>query len=181
MSQPFVGEIRMFGFNFAPRGWQLCNGQTLSISQNAALFSLLGTTYGGNGTTTFQLPNLQSRVPIHQGTGVGLSTYVMGENAGNENVTLLSTQMPLHTHQVSAVTSTSGNVAQPAAGYPATVQITGETKGGTVATYSTATPNATMNPGMISSVGGSQPHPNMQPYLCVSFCIATVGIFPSRN
>lgn len=179
MSQPFVGEIRMFGFNFAPRGWQLCNGQTLAISQNAALFSLLGTTYGGNGTTTFQLPNLQSRVPIHQGTGLGLSTYVMGEAAGTENVTLLQTQMPMHTHLENAVTTTANNVASPSGSYAATP--TAEPRGTSVAPYSTATPNATLNAGAIAPAGGSQPHPNMQPYLCVSFCIATVGIFPSRN
>jgi len=171
----------MFGFNFAPNGWQLCNGQTLPISQYAALFSLLGTTYGGNGTTTFQLPNLQSRAPVHQGQGASLSPYVIGEQTGTENVTLLTTQMPLHTHLVNAVTSTSGNVPQPAAGYPATVQISGETKGGTVNTYSTATPNATMNQGMIGTAGGSQPHNNIQPVLCVNFCIAMNGIFPSRG
>ena len=170
----------MFGFNFAPNGWQLCNGQTLAISQYSALFALLGTTYGGNGTTTFQLPNLQGQVPIHQGTGGG-GSYVIGEAAGSASVTLLTTQMPLHTHLANAVTSTSGNVPQPAAGYPATVQISGETKGGTVNTYSTATPNTTMNQGMISTAGGSQPHTNMQPYLCVNFCIAMVGIFPSRG
>jgi len=99
MSTPFLGEIRMFGFNFAPNGWALCNGQTLSISQYAALFSLLGTTYGGNGTTTFQLPNLQGQVPIHQGTGGG-GTYVIGQASGSANVTLLSNQMPAHTHLV---------------------------------------------------------------------------------
>src|ERR1700722_17412244 len=124
MSTPFLGEIRMFGFNFAPNGWALCNGQTLSISQYSALFALLGTTYGGNGTTTFQLPNLQGQVPIHQGTGGG-GTYGIGEVSGSANVTLLSNQMPLHSHLVNAVTSTSGNVAQPAGAFPATVQITG--------------------------------------------------------
>lgn len=170
----------MFGFGFAPRGWALCNGQTLSISQYAALFSLLGTTYGGNGTTTFQLPNLEGRAPIHQGNGGG-GTYVMGEAAGSPTVTLLASQMPQHSHPVNAVTSTSGNVAQPAGAYPATVQITGETKGGTVNTYSTATSNATMNQNMIGVAGGNQPHANMQPYLVVNFCIALTGIFPTRN
>ena len=170
----------MFGFNFAPNGWALCNGQTLSISQYSALFALLGTTYGGNGTTTFQLPNLQGQVPIHQGTGGG-GTYVIGEVSGSANVTLLSNQMPQHNHLVNAVTSTSGNVAQPTGAYPATDQITGETKGGTVNTYSTATPNATMNQNMIAVTGGNLPHNNMQPYLVVNFCIALVGVFPSRN
>jgi microcystin-dependent protein len=180
MSSPFLGEIRMFGFNFAPTGWQLCNGQTLPISQYSALFALLGTSYGGNGTSTFQLPNLQGQVPIHQGTGGG-STYVTGEASGTANVTLLSTQMPQHTHLANAVTSTSGNVKEPAGAYPATVQISGETKGGTVNTYSTATPNATMNASAIGTSGGSLPHNNMQPYLVVSFCIAMSGLFPSRN
>lgn len=170
----------MFGFNFAPNGWALCNGQTLSISQYSALFALLGTTYGGNGTTTFQLPNLQGQVPIHQGTGGG-GTYVIGQASGSPNVTLLSNQMPQHSHLVNAVTSTSGNVAQPAGAYPATVQITGETKGGTVNTYSTAAGNATMNPNMIAAAGSNLPHNNMQPYLVVNFCIALVGVFPSRN
>jgi microcystin-dependent protein len=170
----------MFGFNFAPSGWALCNGQTLSISQYSALFALLGTTYGGNGTTTFQLPNLQGQVPIHQGMGGG-GTYVIGEVGGSPTVTLLSNQMPLHSHVVNAVTSTSGNVAQPTGAYPATVQITGETKGGTVNTYSTAAGNTTMNQNMIAAAGGNVPHNNMQPYLVVNFCIALVGVFPSRN
>jgi microcystin-dependent protein len=180
MADPFLGEIRMFGFNFAPSGWQLCNGQTLAISQYAALFALLGTTYGGNGTTTFQLPNLQGQVPIHQGSGGG-GVYVIGEASGSPTVTMLASNMPAHNHLVNAVTSTSGNVAQPAAAYPATVQITGETKGGTVNTYSTASPNAQMNPAMITSAGGNVPHNNMQPYLVVNFCIAMSGLFPSRN
>jgi microcystin-dependent protein len=153
----------MSGFNFAPNGWALCNGQTLSISQYTALFSLPGTTYGGNGTTTFQLPNLQGQVPIHQGTGGG-GTYVTGETGESPNITLLSNQLPTHSHLVNAVTSTSGNVAQPAGAYPATVQITGETKGGTVNTYSTATPNANLNQNAIVLAGGNVPHNNMQPF-----------------
>jgi microcystin-dependent protein len=181
MSEPFLGEIRAFGFNFAPVGWLQCNGQTLAISQYAALFSLLGTTYGGNGQTTFQLPNLQGRVAISQGNGAGLSPYVIGEAAGTENVSLLTTQMPSHSHPVNACTTTSGNAAQPAGAYPATDQITGETKGGTVNTYSTAAPNATMNPNMIGLQGGSQPHSNLQPFLVVNYCIAMAGIFPSRS
>ncbi len=181
MSQPFLGEIRVFGFNFAPRGWLQCNGQTLAISQYAALFSLLGTTYGGNGTSTFQLPNLQGRVAISQGNGAGLSPYVIGEVAGTENVTLLVNQIPSHNHAVNACTTTSGNVPQPAGAYPATVQITGETKGGTVNVYSTASPNAIMNPNMIGLQGGNLPHSNLQPFLVVNYCIAIAGIFPSRN
>src|SRR5580698_291068 len=113
MADPFLGEIRMFGFNFAPNGWLLCNGQTLAISQYSALFALLGTTYGGDGVRTFQVPNLQGQVPIHQGTGGG-GTYVTGETAGSPTVTLLGNNMPAHNHLVNAVTSTSGNVGQPA-------------------------------------------------------------------
>jgi microcystin-dependent protein len=181
MSQPFIGEIRAFGFNFAPQGWAQCNGQTLAIQQNAALFSLLGTTYGGNGQTTFMLPNLQGRVAISQGNGAGLSPYVIGQIGGTENVTLIGAQLPAHTHPVNACTTTSGNLAQPTGAFPATVQITGETKGGTVNTYSTATPNAIMNPNMIGPNAGNQPHANIQPYLCINYCIALQGLFPSRN
>jgi microcystin-dependent protein len=171
MSEPFLGEIRMFGFNFPPKGWALCNGQTLSISSYAALFALLGTTYGGNGTTTFNLPNLQGRVPLHQGTG--LSTYVIGQSAGVENVTLLSTQIPAHSHIVQCNTG-GGNQASPANGYPA-VESTG-----TSLDYSSAA-NNTMSPTMIENAGGGQAHTNIQPYLCVNFCIALAGIFPSRS
>jgi microcystin-dependent protein len=173
MSEQYLGEIRMFGFNFPPTGWALCNGQTMSISQYSALFALIGTTYGGNGTTTFNLPNLQSRVPIHQGTGAGLSTYVMGQSSGVENVTLLSTQIPIHNHAVQCNTG-GGNQASPANGYPA-VESTG-----TSLEYSSAA-NNTMSPTMIENAGGGQPHTNIQPYLCVNFCIALVGIFPSRS
>jgi microcystin-dependent protein len=169
----------MFGFGFAPVGWLPCNGQTLSISQFTALFSLLGTTYGGNGSTTFNLPNLQSRVPVNQGQGAGLSTYVLGETTGNENVTLLSNQMPIHSHLVNANTAGSGNVASPSGAYPATA--TAEPRGTSAATYSTAAANATMNPAMIAPAGGSVPVPVIQPVLCVNFCIATQGIFPSRG
>jgi len=174
MAEPFLGEIRMFGFNFAPEGWAMCNGQTLSISQNTALFALLGTTYGGNGTTTFALPNLQSRVAVHQGQGSGLSPYVIGETTGAESVTLLASQMPSHTHSIQCNTN-GGNQASPANGYPA-VESTG-----TSLDYSSATPNNTMSPSALTSVGGGQPHTNIQPVLCVNFCIALQGIFPSRS
>jgi microcystin-dependent protein len=177
MSSPYLGEIRVFAFGFAPSGWQMCNGQTLAISQNAALFSLLGTTYGGNGTSTFQLPNMQSRVCVHQGTGAGLSTYVMGEVTGVENVSLLLNNMPLHTHNVNGVTATSGQVAPPTGAYPAT----GTSRNGAVEVYSTATPNTTMNANMIVGAGGNVPHNNLQPLLVMNYCIAMVGIFPSRN
>ena len=163
----------MFGFNFAPQGWALCNGQLLPISQNTALFSLLGTFYGGNGTTTFALPNLQSSVPIHMGQGPGLSPYVLGQIGGSENVTLTQNQMPQHTHSVGCNVA-GGNQASPANGYPA-VESTG-----TSLDYS-STAGSAMNPAMNSPAGSSQPHPNIQPYLVVNFCIALQGIFPSRN
>ncbi|HTA29941.1 MAG TPA: tail fiber protein [Candidatus Cybelea sp.] len=174
MSEPFLGEIRMFGFNFAPVGWATCNGQIMSISQNTALFSLLGTYYGGDGQSTFALPNLQSCVAIHQGQGPGLSTYNIGQSGGTENVTLLTTQMPTHTHTVQCNTG-GGNQASPSGNLPA-VESTG-----TSLDYSNAGANASMSPTMIGNQGGSQPHTNIQPYLCVNFCIALQGVFPSRN
>ncbi|HWF49166.1 MAG TPA: tail fiber protein [Solirubrobacteraceae bacterium] len=172
MSEPFLGEIRMFGFNFAPQGWAFCNGQTLPIAQNTALFALLGTQYGGNGQTTFALPNLQSRVAIHQGTGVGLSNYQMGETGGVESVTLISQQMPAHSHPVN-VSGAPGTATRPDGAVPARA---------TVDIYAPAPDGTTpMNAGMIGNTGGSQPHTNIQPYLAVNFCIALQGIFPSRN
>ncbi|MDQ6804015.1 MAG: tail fiber protein [Actinomycetota bacterium] len=171
MSEPFLGEIRMFGFNFAPQGWAMCNGQTLSISQNTALFSLLGTQYGGNGQTTFALPDLRSSVAMHQGQGPGLSPYVIGEKAGTESVTLTSAQMPQHNHSVVA-NGGSGTTTRPGGGVPART---------TEDIYAAAPDGTTMNPGMIGNTGGSQPHTNIQPYLVVNFCIALQGIFPSRN
>jgi len=174
MSEPFLGEIRMFGFSFAPEGWALCNGQILAISQYTALFSLLGTYYGGNGQTTFALPNLQSCVAIHQGRGPSLSPYVLGQTGGVETVTLTTAQMPTHTHLVQCNTG-GGNQATPSGGLPA-VESTG-----TSLDYSNAPPNDSMNSAMIETQGGSQAHPNLQPYLCVNFCIALQGIFPSRN
>jgi microcystin-dependent protein len=173
MAEPFIGEIRMFGFNFPPTGWALCNGQTLPISQNQALFSLLGTTYGGDGTTNFMLPNLQGRVPINQGTGNGLSPYVMGQINGAETTTVLINNMPNHTHLIQCNTG-GGNQASPANGYPA-VESTG-----TSLDYSNAA-GGLMNPAMVEAVGGNVPINNLQPYLCVNFCIALQGIFPSRN
>jgi microcystin-dependent protein len=162
----------MFAGNFAIAGWALCNGQLLPISQNTALFSILGTTYGGNGTSNFALPNLQGRVPIHMGTG--LSNYVLGQIAGVENVTLLYNNMPAHTHLVNAVTS-GGNQASPSGNYPA-VESTG-----TSLNYSNAAPNATLNAAAVGTAGGSVPFSVVQPYLTVNFIIALQGIFPSRN
>ena len=172
MSEPFIGEIRMFGFNFAPRGWALCNGQQLAIQQNAALFSLLGTTYGGNGVSTFQLPNLQGRVPIHMGTGAGLSTQVPGEMSGSENTTLLVSNLPSHNHTL-AVNSGAGTQASPSGTYLAE----SDRRDFQFASSS----NATMAASAISSIGSNIPISIMQPYLVVNFCIALVGIFPSRN
>ena len=174
MADPFLGEIRMFGGNFAPTGWALCNGQLLSIAQNTALFSILGTFYGGNGTTTFGLPDLRGRVPVHQGQGNGLSPYVVGQMSGTENVTLLSTQMPTHTHTVQC-DGQAGGKTNPTGNFPGTVGGTSQEK-----MYSAAN-NASMAPAMIGPSGGNQPHPNIQPILCVTFIIALVGIFPSRN
>jgi len=173
MSEPFIGQIMTVGFNFAPRGWALCNGQLLSISQNTALFSLLGTTYGGNGQTTFALPDLRGRMPVHQGQGPGLSNRVMGEASGQETVTLLTAQMPQHTHMVNAQSS-PGNSTNPTNNYPATSSARDNI-------YSNAMPNATMNPGEIGVAGGSQPHDNMPPYLVINFIIALEGIYPSRS
>jgi microcystin-dependent protein len=171
MSDQYLGEIRMFGGNFAPAGWALCNGQLLQISQNTALFAIIGTYYGGNGVNTFALPNLQSRVPVHQGQGPGLGNYVIGEMGGVENVTLTTQQMPLHGHVVNAVGSNAGT-DQPSNAFLA--------KAG-AQVYSTAASNATMAPTMIGPSGGSTPHPNIQPFLCVTFIIALTGIFPTRN
>ena len=169
MSEPFLAEIRMFAGNFAPRGWALCNGQILPISQNTALFALLGTTYGGNGQTTFALPDLRSRVPVHAGQGPGLSNVNLGEAAGTETVTLNQTQMPQHGH---AVNASNGGAA---ASRPADSFLAG---GGA---YAPASDGTVMNGGMVAVTGGSGPHENRQPYLGVNFIIALEGIFPSRN
>jgi microcystin-dependent protein len=171
MSEPFLGMIAIYGFNFAPRGWAMCNGQILPIAQNTALFSLLGTTYGGNGQTTFALPNLQSRVPIHFGQGPGLSSYDLGQAAGTETVTLNVNEIPAHPHPVNATDGDSTT------NKPDNTSILAS--GGF---YSNAAPNVQMSPNMIPpSGGGNQPHPNIQPYLALNFCIALEGIFPSRN
>lgn len=170
MSEPYIGEIRIFPYSFAPRGWAFCQGQILSIAQNTALFSLLGITYGGNGQTTFALPDLRGRVPMGSGQGPGLTNRTRGEMAGVESVTLLQNQMPAHSHAV-ACSSDDGNGGSPPGNYPAS-------SGNPI--YSNAA-NSTMNPGMIGAAGGSQPHNNMQPYLVLNYCIALEGIFPSRN
>jgi len=181
MSNPFLGEIRMFGFNFAPRGWAFCNGQLLSIAQNTALFSLLGTQYGGDGQTTFGLPDLRSRVPIHQGQGPGLSNYVIGQKAGAESLTLSINEMPQHSHTVSLPCSAE-DATQAAAknNYPASPAST--VGGAAVNAYTnTFSPNTFMGAPTSTPAGGSQPHNNIQPYLVINYCIALQGIFPSRN
>lgn len=166
MSDPFLGEIRMMSFNFAPSGWALCNGQLLPINQNQALFALYGTTYGGNGQTNFALPNLRGRVPIHIGNG-----HTQGESAGSTAVTLTSSQMPSHGHLVGASSAASGGNAVP----------TGRFLGGASNTWHAPPPTTAMSEGTIGATGGGQPHNNMQPYLTVSFCVAIQGIFPSPN
>ena len=179
---PFLGEIRMVGFNFAPTGWALCNGQLLAISSNTALFSLLGTTFGGNGTTTFALPNMQSRAPIHQGQGTGLSLYTMGENAGTENVTLIASQMPIHNHLM-AVNSSNSNQNNPTNNILAVTNnnVTDPRNPTPYPTYSNAASTGTLAATAISTSGGSTPHPNLQPFLVVNFIIALQGVFPSRS
>jgi len=171
MTAPFIGEIKMVGFNFAPRGYAQCNGQILSISQNTALFSLLGTTYGGNGQTTFALPDLRSRVPLHVGQGPGLSSYALGQVSGTETVTLIAQQLAPHSHTVNA--SATATSKSPANNVP--------TVTGAGSSYAATPDGTTMNPAMTTGGGGGQPHNNLQPSLCINFVIALEGIFPSRN
>jgi microcystin-dependent protein len=179
MSDPFIGEIRMAGFNFAPRNWALCNGQILAISQNTALFSILGTTYGGNGTQNFALPNLQARAAIGAGNGPGLTPQDLGEVNGEATVTLLSNQMPIHGHALSSGLVTPNNAAQYVA-TPSNTAVLGLS--GPNQTYSdVASPNTTFHPSAISTYGSGQPHENRQPYLVVNFIICLAGVFPSRN
>ena len=165
----------MFGFQFAPSGWAQCNGQTLAISQYTALFSLLGTTYGGNGTTTFQLPNLQGRLPMSQGNGAGLTPRVMGEAAGTENVSILTSNLPSHNHTL-AVDGNAGGKTNPGSNFLGTVAGNATEK-----MYSAGPSNATMAPSAIGLTGSSIPLGILPPYLVVNFCIALQGIFPSRN
>jgi microcystin-dependent protein len=175
MSDQYLGEIRTLGFNFAPLGWALCNGQTLPISQYAALFSLLGTAYGGNGTTTFALPDLQGQAPMHWGNGTGLSSYVVGEQSGSTTVTLSTSQMPAHNHSIQVSGATTGNTADPGS----SVWLGDASPGHPYATSST--PNTTLAQNAIGSVGGNQPHANQQPFLVINFSIALSGIFPPRS
>ena len=174
MSEPFIGQVILCGFGFAPRGFALCQGQLLSIAQNTALFSLLGTTYGGNGQTTFGLPDLRGRVPNGQGQGPGLSSYVMGQVGGEEAVALSTPQqLPPHSHVLNAY-SEDGNQGNPNPHVLATT-------GATPPPYSNQTPNVQMANTSIGVTGASQPHDNLSPYLTMNYCIAIQGIFPSRN
>jgi microcystin-dependent protein len=179
MANPFLGEIRLFPYNFAPFGWALCQGQILSISQNTALFSLLGTNYGGNGTTNFALPQLTGIVPLHQGNGPGLSPYVVGETGGTPNVTVLSQQMPQHNHAMSALAH-SATTNAPAGQYPA--QGHGQGRGAyTIRTFAPSGTQASFIPTAVATAGGNLPHNNMQVSLVMTWCIALQGIFPARN
>jgi len=177
MTTPFIGEIQLFGFNFAPRGWALASGTVLPISQNTALFSLLGTTYGGNGQSTFQLPNLVGQAASNQGQGPGLSPRRTGETFGENSVTLLPAQMPAHTHglQLFHQTDVSKLVGTPATGNAVSLPGNGPTR----AFAAAPAPTAAFAGNVIGMDGGSQPHENRQPYLAVNFCIALAGMYPS--
>ena len=180
MSDQYVGEIRVFGFNFAPVGWAQCNGQLLPISQNTALFSLLGTNFGGNGTSNFGLPNLQGCVALDAGQGTGLSDYAIGETAGAATVTLTGQMLPSHTHGLNA-TAAEATTESPG-GNMLGIVVTGagrEQLAGNI--YSTSAPNTTLAPASLATTGGSQAHNNLQPYLTLNFCIALTGIFPPRS
>ena len=174
MSDPFVAEIRMFPFNFAPKGWAFCDGQLMPLSQNTALFSLLGTFYGGDGKSTFALPNLQGSAPMQSGQGQGLSQRFLGEQSGSETITLLLSEIPLHTHNIMAAGSLA-NLNQ-----PGPTRVLARSSGGTVYQAVTNQSIVQMAPQELSPAGGSLPHNNMQPYLTVNFCIALQGVFPPR-
>lgn len=172
-SDPFLAQITMFGGNFAPRSWAMCDGQLLAISQNTALFSLLGTTYGGDGRTTFGLPDMRGRVPMHPGSGPGLTPRKLGQKFGVESVTLTAAQMPAHNHNVQA-SKGAGNATSPAGNLLASAPENKQYLSG-------GSPNVTMGGDGTTATGGGQPHTNMQPSLCVNFIIALQGVYPSRN
>lgn len=182
MSAPFLTTVQAFAFEYTPKGWLPCDGRLLEIAQNTALFSLVGTTYGGDGQTNFALPDLRGRMPMHFGQGPGLTLRTQGEKGGAENVKLLTTQMPVHTH--AAVTTASlpcqnapGNNENPTGNFPAANNPTAQTYSSiSNANMGSPTVNTTIN-----SAGGNQPHANLPPYLTLNFCIATTGVFPSRN
>ena len=171
MSEPFVGEIRMFAGNFAPRGWAFCDGQLVAVSQNDALFSLLGTIYGGDGRTTFGLPDLRGRIPIHAGSGPGLSPRRLGAKAGSEKETLTVNQVPSHNHAWGANDGTPQNTS------PIGAMLSKPTAN----IYETAAPDVNMATAMVQNTGGSRDHANLMPFLCVNFIISLFGIYPSRQ
>lgn len=173
MSTPFIGEIRLFAGNFAPSGWLFCQGQLLPISEYDALFNLIGTTYGGDGQTTFALPDLRSRVPVHQGTGL-TGSVPLGEQGGVETVTLTTTQIPAHSHVLNGSTATA-TTTSPGGAVPGTLP------GVTTFGYGADAPPTTLAPQSLVPVGGSQPHDNLQPYLAVNFIISLFGVFPSQT
>ncbi|WP_395376850.1 phage tail protein [Marinicella sp. W31] len=172
MSEPFVGEIRMFAGNFAPRGWAFCDGQLLAVSQNDALFSLLGTIYGGDGRTTFGLPDMRGRLPMHAGSGPGLSPRRLGAKLGAENVTLTTNQLPSHSHDFKA-SADPGNASAAVGGYLAASP--------NVRMYRPAPQSGSLNSQTVNNVGGSRSHTNLMPFLCINFIIALFGIYPSRQ
>ena len=176
MANPFVAEIRIFPFFFAPKGWAFCDGQLLPISQNTALFSLLGTTYGGDGKSNFALPNLQGSAAMHPGQGPGLSLHDLGEQSGVEFVTLLQSEMPAHAHAVGRALNNAGNSITPVN----SVWAQAGAGRGAAALYLDGAPTGQVNINSLSITGGSQPHTNMQPYLTLNFCIALQGVFPAR-
>jgi microcystin-dependent protein len=171
MGQEYIGEVRLVGFNFAPAGWSTCGGQLLPISEYSTLFNLIGTTYGGDGQQTFALPNLQSRIPVHMGTGTTGTTYVIGATGGTETVTVNINQYPAHSHNVLASSQTTGGSTDP----------TGKILGGGQTIYRNQTPAASMNAGMLTSDGGSQPHENLQPFLVLNWVISLFGVYPSQS
>ncbi len=173
MSEPFVGEIRMFAGNFAPRGWAFCDGQLLAVSQNDALFSLLGTIYGGDGRTTFGLPDLRGRIPIHAGSGPGLSQRRLGSKGGAENVTLTVNQLPSHSHQPMQASTGPGTSNDPNDQVPSNSP--------SVDLWIEEAPFESLSPSALTNKGGSRRHTNLMPFLCINFIIALFGIYPSRN
>ena len=174
MSEPFVGEVRMFAGNFAPRGWAFCDGQLLAVSQNDALFSLLGTVYGGDGQTTFGLPDMRGRLALHAGQGPGLSERRLGAKGGSEHETLTVNQIPSHKHNLTA-NNAAGTSTTP------TGSLSRDTAGSNLYIQALSANKTTLNSNALSNVGGSQSHSNMMPYLCVNYIIALFGIYPSRH
>jgi microcystin-dependent protein len=178
VSEPYIGEIRMFGGNFAPLGWAFCDGQLMAIAENDALYALIGTTYGGDGQSTFGLPDLRGRAPMHVGQGLGLTNRILGEKAGVETVTLLTTQLPTHTHPLVGSTDLA-DLAGPQTVNPANNAMLAQTS--TFDHYVDSSATTQLNAQSITSQGGSQPHENMQPFLCVNFILSLSGLFPPQN